>query len=416
LPTKFQNRGVSWESWAKAAAESYDGEAASTIWAEIREDARILEHGISPSNVALHPLWPRGVPSWARHAWELLWHTLVKSDESWEVWFKWYQTQLNGGPPSETLEVGRVVIADEFRGQGSRATNTAINRFGEELSAPKLLDLPKPLDNIPSVYGFQWTQAGTIALTSSSANWPVFPLPTSETDHRNRLNTCRTLAEDIIAALTAQKYQVRGEYADGLAKYASRLPDAPGSGNILLADAEARTLRNVFAADAQILSPGFASQLKTLLEQHIGLRPYYPEIANFYRDVQSGRLEAPLPQDAVDGFVNGLKDYTPTVFDASVGGAIEEVSQPAPIIRPPLSQDRWQPDPNQIAPPADPLHELDPKKARDFSVGGVVNRLWKIFLEGEKMPQAGEAWRQAGETLQPYVEPILEWLRSLPGS
>jgi hypothetical protein len=216
--------------------------------------------------------------------------------------------------------------------------------------------------------------------------------------------------------LKNRRYQVRGEYADGLAKYASRLPDAPGSGNILLADAEARTLRNLFAADAQILSPGFASQLKTLLEQHIGLRPYYPEIEKFYRDVQTGHLETPLPQDAVEGFVNGVRGNTPMVFDVSVGGAIEEIAQPVPIVRPPSADDRWQADQNQVVPPTDPLKELDPKKARDFSVGGVINALWRVFLEGERLPKAAEAWHDAGETLRPYVEAILEWLRSSPGS
>jgi hypothetical protein len=215
-----------------------------------------------------------------------------------------------------------------------------------------------------------------------------------------------------MSALRRQKYQARGEYADGLAKYGSRLPDAPGSGNILLADAEARTLRNLFSADAQILSPGFASQLKTLLEQHIGLRPYYPEIANFYRDVQTGRLETPLPQDAVEGFLNGVKDNTPVVFDASVGGAIEEIAQPAPIIRPPSAEDRWRVDESQIVPPADPLKEIDPGKAREFSLAGVVNALWKVFLQGGKAPGAVEGWQKAGETLQHYVDPILEWLRS----
>jgi hypothetical protein len=97
-------------------------------------------------------------------------------------------------------------------------------------------------------------------------DWPVFPQPSSEKDHRDRLETCRILARDILAALRAQKYQVRGEYADGLANYESRLPNGPGEGNVLLADAEARTLRELFAAEANVLSFGFAAKLKTLLE------------------------------------------------------------------------------------------------------------------------------------------------------
>jgi hypothetical protein len=198
---------------------------------------------------------------------------------------------------------------------------------------------------------------------------------------------------------------------EGLENYASRLPQAPGDGNILLADAETRTLRNLFAVEVEILSPGFASKLKTFLEQHIGLRPFYPEVGKFYRDVQSGRIEAPLPQDAVEGFIKGVQDHTPSVFDPSVTGAVEECAQPAPEIAAP---DHVSPaDQNQPEPPADPLKELDPKKARDFTAGGVVNALWKVYLEGDKVPKAADGWKKAGDALQPFVEPILEWLRSV---
>jgi hypothetical protein len=220
----------------------------------------------------------------------------------------------------------------------------------------------------------------------------------------------------MISALKAQKYQVRGEYADGLEKYMSRLPNGPGKGIILLADAEVRTLRNLFAAEADVLPYGFAAQLKTFLEQHIGLRAFYPEIEKFYRDVQTGRIETPLPQDAVDGLINAVRLNSPNIFDPSVGEAIAGSAQPAPTIAPPHPAEQSHADQNQLLPPADPLKELDPKKARDFTVGGVVNSLWKTFLQGEKVTKAGEGWYKAAETLQPYVAQILGWLRNYTGS
>ena len=274
----------------------------------------------------------------------------------------------------------------------------------------------KPLADIPCAFGFGWTDDGTITVVSSPSNWPIFPLSSSERDHRIRLDACRTLAEDILAALKARRYQARREFADALKKYTSRLPDAPGSGNILLADAEARTLRNLFAADALILSPGFASQLKTLLEHHIGLRPFYPEIERFYRDVQSGRIETPLPQDAVDGFIRGVRDYTPSTFDPSVSTAADVSTLPAPMIGQMPAEETRPLDPNEPVPPADPLKELDPKKARDYTIGGFVNSLWKTYLEGEKVPKAAAGWKTAGAALQPYVEVILQWLQSFTGS
>jgi hypothetical protein len=108
--------------------------------------------------------------------------------------------------------------------------------------------------------------------------------------------------------------------------------------------------------------------------------------------------------------------YSPNVFDQSVGEAIAGSVQPAPDIAPAHPAEPPRAGQHQPMPPADPLKELDPKKARDFTVGGIVNALWKTYLEGEKVPKAAEGWHKAGETLQPYVTPILEWLRNFMGS
>jgi hypothetical protein len=176
----------------------------------------------------------------------------------------------------------------------------------------------QPLENIASAFDFRLSSGGIITLTSSPSNWPIFPHKGSQHDHAVRLEACRTLAIDLISDLTRRKFQARGEYVDGLRRYSSRLPAKPGEGNIFLAEAEARTLRNLFAAEANILPPPFASKLKTFIEQHMGLRVFYPEIGNFYRDVQTGRIETPLSLDAVEGFIRGVSISTPTVFDPSV--------------------------------------------------------------------------------------------------
>jgi CheY-like chemotaxis protein len=277
----------------------------------------------------------------------------------------------------------------------------------------------KPVTGVPSAFGFGWTTAGKITIAASPANWPVFPLPTSEADHRNRLRACRTIAKDVISALKAQKYNARPEYVDALVNYHKRLPKGPSSGNILLADAEARRLRDLWASDLDSISEGLASRLKIFLEQHIGLRPYYPGIEKFYHDVQTGRIETPLPQDAVDGFVKGVRAHTPTVFDRSVTGAIDvsaQFAQPAPQIAPSSARDTHPADSGQPMPPADPLKEVSPRKARDYTIAGITNALWKTYLEGEKVPKAAKGWKKAGEAVQPYVGSILEWLRTFTGS
>jgi hypothetical protein len=385
-----------------AAREESDGAAAA--------DTESIAHGLGAAALAARPLWLNGTPGWAHDEWNRLQQGLRRSDyQHWDVWTAWYRDRLEGRPAIEDLEVARVLISDRTWNESPAGVNSEITRL-MEIYGPH-----KPLADIPSAFGFGWTDHGTIMIVSSPANWPIFPLPTSESDHRKRLEACRILAKDIIAALKAQTYQARGEYAKGLSKYTSRLPENPGDGNILLADAEARTLRNLFAAEAEILPPGLASQLKTFLEQHIGLRPYYPEVEKFYRDVQSGHIEAPLPQDAVEGFVRGVKNNTPSLFDASVSNAVDASATPAPTISLPQPDERPPSKPDQPIPPADPLKEIDPKRARDFMFGGVVNALWKVYLEGEKIPKAADGWRKAGDALQPYVEPILAWLRAFTG-
>jgi hypothetical protein len=69
-------------------------------------------------------------------------------------------------------------------------------------------------------------------------------------------------------------------------------------------------------------------------------------------------------------------------------------------------------DANQPLPPNDPLGDVDPRKARDFTLAGAVNNLWKTFLQGAKIYKALDGWKTAGEALGPHVSKILAWLHS----
>jgi hypothetical protein len=267
------------------------------------------------------------------------------------------------------------------------------------------------LDNVPSPFAFGLSPTGTVVLSVSPANWPIFPSLSSAGDHVNRLDACRALGKDLVSDLQSKRYQAREEYEDGLERYLERLPDKPGSGNILLADAEARTLRNLFAAESEILSVAFSSKLKTFLEQHIGLRVFYPDIAKFYRDVQTGRLERSLSLDAVEGFVREVQENTPEIFDPSVAATIEgsadDAEQPFYTFRRPHDDEIKSPLP---APPKDPLGDLDPKSSFEFTFAGAANGVWRAFLQGEKINKAIEGWRQASINLQPHISEILHWL------
>ena len=58
-----------------------------------------------------------------------------------------------------------------------------------------------------------------------------------------------------------RRINARGDYRATLATYLDELPAAPGSGNLLLADAEARVLRGLFEEDANILARALAERL-----------------------------------------------------------------------------------------------------------------------------------------------------------
>ncbi|HTW36470.1 MAG TPA: leucine-rich repeat domain-containing protein [Rhizomicrobium sp.] len=306
-----------------------------------------------------------------------------------------------------------------------RRTRNALDHLRELQGLPKLRETKagasateaiQPVENVPAPYTFELNDSGTISLSANPANWPTFPFRTSERDHAQRLDVCRTLANDLLADLKNNIYQAREEYSRGLQKYGARLPERPGEGNILLADAEARTLRNLFAAEADILSTAFASKLKTFLEQHMGLRVFYPEIANFYRDLRTGHLKEPLPLDAVEGFVQGIQNNTPAVFEPTVSDAIQGTAEP-PVVIP--ASDRLESasrDTGQPMPPPDPLGDVDPERAWDFTFAGTANGLWRAFLEGSKVYKAAAAWKKAGDAIAPHAQEILKWLHDFMNS
>jgi len=417
----------------RSAAIRAEGDSAKSAFdGNLARDLEAFGGAARAGAVAELPLWSESNNSGSStKAWNALKRGLIHVGQGWEAWVDWYESRLTGRPRFVNREFAYVEVPDALWADGPVSVNAWILRRIRELElAASTVDsvggearstVPprlEPLIGVPSAFGFGWTAAGTITAVSGSANWPVFPLPTSQADHRNRLEACRTIAKDVISALKAQRYNARPEFADVLTKYHKRLPKAPGTGNILLADAEARRLRDLWVNDLDSVSAGLASLLKIFLEQHIGLRPYYPEIEKFYHDVQTGRIETPLPQDAVDGFVKGIRDNTPAVFDESVTSAIDISAQAAPLQEAGLSSpgDAHPADTSQPMPPTDPLKELNPRKARDYTFGGIVNAVWKTYLEGEKLPKAAKGWKEAGEALQPYVGSILDWLRSFTGS
>jgi hypothetical protein len=292
---------------------------------------------------------------------------------------------LQGKRSNQKLEIARATIPDEIWEEGPAKINAAIKRLIEvhkpppgqrkklkPSAAPKTTPtLPVSIENVPSAVSFGWSSRGTITLVAGAQNWPVFPFQGGERDHANRLEACRVLAADIARSLRSGRWNARSDYSETLDQYAAYLPAQPGEGNFLLADAEGRVIRAMFAAEQDFLPTPIAAKLKVLLEQHIGLRAYYPATEDFYESVRSGHLERPLPMDAVEGFVQGVRDNTPTFFELNVPQSLEGVAQPIPMIAP-ADAEVPKHDSAQPAPPPDPLGEVDPEKSRQFTLASGV--------------------------------------------
>lgn len=317
--------------------------------------------------------------------------------------------------PYSVQPVGRETLTLIVPGRGTilDALGALREYVVQQFDTPEPLPpAPTPLEGMPSAADFKW-DGGMLRLGQASADVPIFPFDGAERDHAQRLEACLIQAQDLAADLRHQRWQVREDYRIEVERYERRLPTAPASGNILLADAAARSLRDLFAAEADYLPAAFAARLKTFLQQHIALRPFYPEIAGFYRAVQSGHLEEALPLDAVSAVVSTVQAQTPILFDRSVAEAFD---QPSPVpVSAVASTDPQVVEPDAITPPPDPLGEVDGRKAHDFLLAGTINRLWKVFRAGEQVHAAAGAWLATYASLSGPIGEILKWLQRYRG-
>jgi hypothetical protein len=394
---------------ARAAARAADAAFAAAdraFWSAVSIDATRVEEGAAASVIASSPLWPKGQSDRLQSLWREMKAGLLAAKQDWQVWTNWYDDRLAGRVRDEERELVCVRIEEALWDLGPALVNAEFKRRIEEHTPPA------PIENVPSAVFFGWTSRGTITVVPGVQNWPVFPFQGGEQDHANRLEACRVLATDTARSLRSGKWNARCDYAETLNNYLTYLPAQPGGGNFLLADAEARVVRSMFGAEQDILPVPFAAKLKVLLEQHIGLRAYYPATEEFYESVRSGHLETPLPMDAVEGFIHGVTDNTPTFFEPTVADILENTAQPVPAISP-VALETAISEIAQPAPPPDPLGEVDPEKSRRFTLGSAVNALWKAVRSGDEVDKTVEGWSKVIATLGPNVVPILEWLRSV---
>ena len=120
-----------------AAVTARAGVARATdIHAAAARDAQFIIDDGAVEDLATAPLWLDGMPSWAPYLWRQLNNRLLRLDEDWDVWTRWYDARLEGGPSpgGEELDIYRVTLPEELWRDGPKAVNAAIKREEEGIS------------------------------------------------------------------------------------------------------------------------------------------------------------------------------------------------------------------------------------------------------------------------------------------
>jgi uncharacterized protein YjbI with pentapeptide repeats len=265
---------------------------------------------------------------------------------------------------------------------------------------------PTPIAGVISPVDFTATRGRPISARPSVEAQPVFKTTVDRKDHKLRLDLCRTTASQLIEMLDQRRFNLREAYRNVLSDYTKFLPLKTRDRNLLFADQEARILRDLFAEDADILPPEFASRLKALLQAHMALRVFYPALERFYDDVRFGRSDDPLPLDAVQKIAAIVKE-TPQIFHASVSQALADA---APALPESFDRADGEREFKGLQPPPDLLGTLPTEKAQNYTQASIINRLFAVFLKGEALNKNSEAWIKMGHKLTPLVKTVLDWL------
>lgn len=283
-----------------------------------------------------------------------------------------------------------------------------------EEGSPSLSQLPAPVEGVPSPFEYAVSADGRISVAGDALGALRVPAARGGRDAIDRLEAARQLATDLAEELATLSYQVRQSYRTHLQRYASRLPENV-HGNIYLADAEARTLRDEIVADlADGCDERFARRLARLLEQHYGLRVYFPDLLSFYDDVRRGELSDPPPLAAFEALGTVINEYTPDVFNPDVGESVSEVQVvPAgvPAGEKAVSE---QPVGEAIVLPPDPIADIDPVRAGQRARAGALNRIWAAMLKLEKGSNAIKRAESAVNAYGKYFKPVIDWLLGGP--
>jgi hypothetical protein len=379
----------------------------TSIWEEVRFDISTFQE-IAHSTTLDTPLWRGSAPDWANAGWAELRAALPK-DEDWEVWIDWYENRLRGASRSEEYELVFAIVPLEVWGKGPSAANAWIKAHLPKAAEPaRPIELPTPLAGLDAPFAYGWTASQRIAVVAGAQNLPDYRHFSSEEDHRRVLDACRIGGERLVKSLRSGRYNARPEYGEAVEYYLDDLPKTAGAGNILLANSQARILHDMFLADADTLSPGLASALKSFIGNHFSLCAFYDLVQRHNEAVSAGNWSQPFPLEAAKSFFDAVDENTPRWFEHEVEQGLHQVERAKP---PPPAASESTPA-SAIEPPPLPPGTPDAQDSWKRQMATSANALWETFLQGRDMPVAQDEWRAAADELGPHVRPIIDFLRA----
>ena len=413
------------------------------VWASVRSDCAYFENG-SYQSLVNEPLWlddVRGTQTYNTNIpIEMRAHLdrFRKTDEykknHWGMWLDWYSAVVRGEgsffgqeadieiatKPDEFWDRDIALVMDDLVEITGWKEGGSSNNGGPTL--PPIPDLPKtkpPSTDYPdswAPYSYEWTSEHKIALDGDALDAILVPEPRSPDDAKNRLEAAKKAASDLLGDLSTNGFQVPEAYKRSLERYVEALPGS-ADGAIYVADQEMRTLRDDLEDDLkQGINTRFANRLKRIIEQHYGLRPYYPDLLNFYDDVKAGELVEPPPLEAFEKLDDTIRDNTPDVFDDSVQRSLNRLDVPddrpekyeSPVQSPTTDEAIEATDL-----PVDPIKDIDPERARQNAKAGALQKIGKTLDTAEKGAKNIERVKKVAKTFKETGRPIWDFIRSL---
>lgn len=306
---------------------------------------------------------------------------------------------------TELPPLAKQIVYKSLVGLSGYARRKAVLEAIGKLRRPEVPDVRSP-------YEYELTPNQTITAVGGAMN-TVSVLPSRDpNDARKRLEAAKQLANDLIAGLMDNRFQVGRHYIKELENYRDRLPlDATES--IYSADAALRNLRDDLENDMRNgICDRFAPRLQRLIEAHYGLRVYFPELLNFYDDVKQARQAEPPPLEALGKLRQIVADNTPDVFepsvDAAFGHAVDVARQATE--KQEASTDGGVSSSAPTTLPPDPIADIDPVRAAQHAEISMQNRIWGVLRRIEEGGKTVERVDKAISSYAKWIDPILDWL------